>query len=191
MTKRRFLFLTGAVVGIATGAFATQSRAAETASATISSTSLGGGEFQYNLNLTDTGTTNIGTYWFSWIPGVDYMEAKPTNITFPAGWSDNITGSDNASDGNAIQYLAGTGSALTPGNTDSFSFDSTETLSQLLGASSYGNKAPETTAFIYSGAPFSDGGFEFTANAVVPEPATIGLVTAGAVGLLMRRRKRA
>jgi hypothetical protein len=191
MTKRRFLFLTGAVVGIAAGAFATQSRAAETASATISSTPLGGGEFQYNMNLTDTGTTNIGTFWFSWIPGVDYMEAKPTSITFPAGWSDNITGSDNASDGNAIQYLAGASSAITPGNSGAFSFDSTETLSQLLGNSSYGNKAEETTSFIYSQGPFSDGGFQFTVNAAVPEPSTIGLLTAGAVGLLMRRRKRA
>jgi len=187
MNIRKAFFITGVTVGILSAAIAAKSQASETASATMTSQSLGGGEFQYNIALKNTSTdgSNIDTFWFGWVPGVDFMTAKPTNITFPTGWSDNITGSNNAGDGNAIQWLGGP--LLTPGNTDSFSFDSTETLSQLLGPSPYGAKPAETTSFVYTGAPFSDGGFEF----VVPEPATIGILAIGATGLLMRRRKQA
>ena len=189
MNIRKALFVTGTAFGILSAAIAAKSQAAESETSTLSSQSLGGGEFQYNIALTNTSTTgtNIGTFWFAWVPGADFMDAKPTNITFPAGWSDNITGSNNASDGNAIQWLAGS-SPLTPGNTDSFSFDSTDTLAQLLGPSPFAQHQTETTSFIYSGAPFSDAGVQFT---VVPEPATLGLLTAGAFGLLARRRKRA
>src|SRR5579872_2635478 len=138
---RQVKVITAIAIAALSAAFAAKASAAESASGTITATPLGGGQFQYNIALTDNGTTNIGTFWFSWIPGVDYMEAKPTAITFPTGWSDNITGSNNAGDGNAIQWLGGP--ALTPGNTDNFSFDSTETLAQITGSSSYGNHANE------------------------------------------------
>ena len=76
-----------------------------------------------------------GTFWFSWIPGKDFMEVwNQADLTFPTGWSVNITGSNNSSDGNALQFLGGP--LLTPGNTDDFSFESTESLSQITGPSS-------------------------------------------------------
>jgi hypothetical protein len=168
--------------------------ATETASGTISASPLGGGEFQYNIALANTSadhtaTGNIGTFWFSWIPGHDFMEAKPTHITFPTGWSVNFTGSNNASDGNALQFVAGGGPLLTPGNTDSFSFESTEPLSQIIGPSSYTPLDNETTSFVYQGAPFSDGGELITlAPVAVPEPASAILFLIGSAGLLRRRR---
>jgi hypothetical protein len=188
MNIRKALLVTGTTFGILSAAIAAKSQAAESETSTLSSQSLGGGEFQYNIALTNTSTTNtnIGTFWFGWVPGADFMDVNPTSITLPAGWTDNITHT-GATDGYAIQWLAGA-SPLTPGNTDSFSFDSTDTLAQLLGPSPFAQHQTETTSFIYSGAPFSDAGVQFT---VVPEPATLGLLTAGAFGLLMRRRKHA
>ena len=115
------------------------------------------------------------------------MEAKPTGIVSPTGWNAAITGSDNSSDGNAIQWVASS-NLLAQGGTDQFSFDSTESLSQLYGPSSYGVAVPhlaETTAFVYAGTPFSDPGFEFQ----VPEPATISLIALGSGALLFRRRR--
>ena len=171
-------------------ALAGVSSASETASATISSSPLGGGVFQYTLNLTNTSSdsSKIGTYWFSWIPGADYMEVLPTSITQPAGWTANLTGSNNSSDGNAIQFVAGAGSQLAAGGTDVFTFDSTETFSQILGPSSLKDHEVETTAFVYTGGPFSDAGFKLTAT-TVPEPTSVALLLTGGAGLMKRRRR--
>lgn len=169
-------------------AFAGKASASETASTTITSTPLGGGEFQYNIGLTNTSTDNstIGTLWFAWIPGDFYMEATPTNVTSPANWEGNIL---SGGGGESIQWEAGpTGALLQPGSTDEFSFDSTETLSQLQGPSTKGNKLVETTSFLYTGdVAFSGTGVQI----VVPEPASLSLLALSAGGLLFRRRRMA
>jgi len=185
-------FLTSALL---TAALAGKAAASETATAKISATPIAGG-FQYNIALTNTSTdsSTIGTYWFSWIPGDDYMEALPTSVVSPTGWTFHPTGSGlnngpATGDGNAIQWVAGTPAAdLAAGSTDNFSFDSTEPLSQLQGASSYHDHEVETTAFIYSGGPFSDAGLKITAT-TVPEPATLGLLAVSGSALLLRRRR--
>ena len=188
MTNRKNA-LCAIVIGALAG-FSGSAWASEQATATISGTPIAGG-FNYNVSLTNTSTdgSQIGTFWFSWIPGFDFMEAKPTSITSPAGWNFTITGSNNSSDGNAILWQGGP--ALTQGNTDHFSFDSTETLAQLEGPSSYFSAYPETTAFIYSGGPFSDGGEKIVATAVVPEPVSAGIIALCSGGLLLRRRRTA
>jgi hypothetical protein len=164
--------------------------AAETASATISGTPIVGG-FQYDISLTNTSTdsSTIGTLWFAWIPGDFYMEATPTNVGNSAGWANNII----AGGGESIQWEAGSQPLLTPGNTDQFTFDSTEPLSQLEGPSTEGNKAIETTSFLYSGnAAFNGPGVEIVIPAApVPEPATLSLLALGSGGLLLRRRRAA
>ena len=115
------------------------------------------------------------------------MEAKPTDIVSPMGWNAAITGSNNSGDGNAIQWVASS-NLLAQGGTDNFSFDSTESLSQLLGASSYGSKPPEVTSFAYHTTPFSDSpGFEFAVQQV-PEPASMSLIALAGGSLLFRRR---
>ena len=60
------------------------------------------GVFQYHLTLNNTGTTSIGTFWFSWIPGAGFMGVSPTNVMSPAGWTDTVT------NGGASIYLAQT-----------------------------------------------------------------------------------
>jgi hypothetical protein len=164
--------------------------AAETATTSIAGTPLGGGIFQYDISVTNTSTdnSNIGTLWFAWIPGDFYMEATPTNVSNSAGWQNNII----AGGGESIQWQAGTQPVLTPGNTDQFIFDSTETLAQLEGPSTEGNKLTETTSFLYSGSTaFSGTGVEIVIPAAVPEPATLSLLALGSGGLLLRRRRMA
>jgi hypothetical protein len=195
MLRSFFGLATLAVAGLLATA---TSQGSEIATATISDTEISPGEFQYTLTLDDTGTTTLGTFWFSWVPGDNFMPVDPTSITSPAGWQDMVT-SGGPSDGFAIQWTAKMpANDLTSGKTLSgFSFDSSLTLAQLEGDSSGHPTDPVDTAFVYSGAPFSDAGYQLTARAVAtPEPSTT-LITAFAFGLialgsaLVRRRKKA
>src|SRR4051812_409943 len=44
------------------------------------------GQFTNTVTLHNTGTTTVGTFWFSWIPGEDFLPSLPANITAPPGW---------------------------------------------------------------------------------------------------------
>jgi hypothetical protein len=154
------------------------------ATATYTDMSVSPGVFQYDLTLNNMGTTTIGTFWFSWIPGAGFMGVSPTNVMSPAGWTDTITNS-----GASIQWLAAT--PIAPGTSvTGFIFDSTMTPTQFLGTFAgpgLGTGDPITTSTIYIAAPFGDPGAQITAKAAAvvgtPEPSTLSLA-AIAMGLL-------
>ena len=159
----------------------------ETASATYTVNNIVSGEWQYDITLDDTGTTNIGTYWFSWVPGDDFMPVSPISETAPTGWKINAVTHGGSSDGYAIQWEATT-APITPGNSLSgFTFDSDLSPQALAGNSSLYPTFPNTTAFIYSQEPFSDGGFGFTARPT-PEPGAMSLLGLGLGALVLRRK---
>lgn len=167
-----------------------QSKGTEMASATLSETQVSPGVNQYKLTLDDTGTTTAGTFWFAWIPGDNFMPVSPTNISSPAGWIDTIT-TGGASGGFAIQWKASSSASdLAAGSALSgFSFDSTLTLAQLEAPSTGHPADPVDTAFIYSGAPFSDSGYQLTANTAAPEPASVGLAALGLLAFIPAARR--
>jgi hypothetical protein len=154
------------------------------ATATYTDMMVSPGVFQYDLTLTNTGTTTIGTFWFSWIPGAGFMGVTPTNVMSPAGWTAMITNS-----GASIQWT--NPSLLAMGDSATgFMFDSTMTPAEFLGTfpgPGLGMGDPNTTAFLYIAAPLADPGAQITAMpaAVVgtPEPSTLSLA-AIALGLL-------
>lgn len=169
-------------------ATASLSQANEAATATFTATSVSPGVTQYDLTLTDTGTTNIGTFWFSWIPGAGFMSVAPTSVVSPSGWSDMLTNGNGA-----IQYVTTT--PITPGTSvTGFKFDSTLTPAQLEGPSSMPG-IPVDTFFTYIGAPLADPGFQGVAtpahSANAPEPATLTLasIAFGLIGCGRRFRK--
>src|ERR1700753_1111245 len=63
----------------------------ERAAATLSFTQINTTTYHYKITLNNTGTTNVGTFWFAWVPGEDFMPTSPTNISSPPSWTSQIT----------------------------------------------------------------------------------------------------
>ncbi len=97
------------------------------ASATISSVA-DGPDFKYTLTLNNAITSNsgIGTFWYAWVPGEDFLATSPISVTPPTGWTDNIT-HGVSTDGYAIQFLASSPAYdVQPGSSLTFSFVSAD-----------------------------------------------------------------
>ncbi|HEY1683317.1 MAG TPA: hypothetical protein VGG19_01020 [Tepidisphaeraceae bacterium] len=110
----------------------------ESATAQLSLVSTSGTDtspiYNYDITVTNTGTTNLGTYWLGWAPGENFLPDNPTNLGGPSGWG--ATGStsstpvithtvSNAGDGYGIQWAALGANLLSPGHSLSgFTFSS-------------------------------------------------------------------
>jgi hypothetical protein len=166
---------------------------AEMASASIAVNPLGPSLWQYDITLHDTGSTTIGTFWFAWVPGEDLLASSPSSVESPTGWTDMITGG-GAGDGFAVQWIVSPSSVLAPSaSLKGFSFESSDAPSSVFGDSVFHHGTPVPTSFVYSGAPFSDAGFQFVATAAVPEPSAWAMLLVGfvALGFLGFRRIQA
>jgi hypothetical protein len=137
----------------------------ETVTATMAIDQVDPTTFRYTISLTDTSATSpVGTFWFAWepCPCLNFLPDPPNagSITSPAGWTVNVTNS-NSFDGFGVQWVAGTGSALQPGQTFSYSFETPDTPAQIFAPSTQDPTFPVTESFVYSGGPFSDAGVGF------------------------------
>ncbi len=165
------------------------------ATATLTDTQTASGAYNYTVNLTNTGTTTIGTFWVGWVPGAGFLPTVPTNISSPAGWTELST---NA--GHALQYTT-TSSLLAPGESlTGFDFTSTDSPAQLLAtypgtATGVGAGDPDLTSFVYIGAPLKDPGEQIViaeaAPTVTPEPDSLVLTFTGfgLAGIAALRRR--
>jgi PEP-CTERM motif len=182
---------TVAMLAVACGwLIADQSRplsAAILATATITDQQIDANTYQYDITLNNTGNTNIGVFWYAWIPGDGFLHSQPTNIVGPAGWTDSVTQTY------AIQWV-NNGNAFTHGTSLSgFQFDSVDTPSQVFGLSQAFPTTPVGTSVVYIGSSPTGLNDEFVVQST-PEPSTWILCGAGMVGLLLvawRRRRAA
>ncbi len=158
--RRSLVVLLSLAVAALALALSPSAGAAETAAGVLVYQQVNASTFRYNIHLQDTGTTNVGTLWYAWVPGEDFLAASPTNIVSPTGWVAAVT-HGGSSDGFAIQWV-NTSGPLTAGNTLSgFGFDSLSTPAQLSGNSQFFPATPVGTTFIYAGAPLGDAGSQF------------------------------
>jgi hypothetical protein len=129
------------------------------------------GAFNYTLTLNNSGasTTNIETFWFSWVPGSDFMAVNPTDIVSPAGWTNQVT-HVGAGDGFAIQFVTSTG-PLAPGGSLTFTFTTTSSPATMAGDSPFFPGVPIGTSFVYSGSPLTGVSDEFVVETVTGPPA--------------------
>jgi PEP-CTERM motif len=170
-----------AIIGAA-GLAACSLHAQGTISATAALTEVGqvGSEFEYSLSLDNTGNVPINAFWYGWIRGSFDLPSVPTSIAGPSGW----TGS---ADGNSIQFGNSTGSAIAPGTTGTFTFDSTSAPTAMTTGTSDGAPTGDSIAystvagmssFDQSDPGKATGPFQPTLTSV-PEPSTIGLLVTG------------
>jgi hypothetical protein len=138
------------------------------------------GVYDYNLTLNNTGTTTIGTFWFSWIPGGDFLSTTPSSVIAPSGWTVSVF--NNGIDGQSIRWVTTTNLLQAGQSLAGFSFDSTESPDQLLlnyNGSGKGAGLPVLTSFVYIGKPLGDPGDQFVASAATPEPGSMLLTLTG------------
>ena len=186
---RSILLALGVVAALAAPAFADIS-----ASATIKLLSVTGPTnsktYTYQIDLKNTGDTQIGTFWYGWIPGYDFLTSQPTITNSPQGWFSYTTGMGPPDGGYSIQWYDYYGNTLPPGQTFQFGFSSRNSPQELSGNSPVLGY-PMQTSYVYMGAAMGDPGFQFLVPApvAVPEAGTLGVMALGGV-MLMRRGKR-
>jgi hypothetical protein len=142
-----------ALAALVTAAGVSQvARAQISATASFSSQAVTAARFHYSGTLNNTGSTTIGTFWFAWIPGYDFLPSGPTNITSPPGWTYYVEGLGG---GYSIQWTATTIAArLAAGaNLAGFGFDSPDSPAVLRGPAPSFPFYPTVFSYIYDGAP--------------------------------------
>jgi hypothetical protein len=131
-----------------------------------------GPNFDYTIALSNSSSSDsgIGTFWFAWVPGKDFLATRPLSVTAPTGWTDIITGG-GANDGFAIQFTT-TNSVyyVQPGATMDFMFQSADTPQSVAGDSKFYPTTPVGTSTVYPTTEFSDSGHTFVVTPVSPPP---------------------
>ncbi len=147
------------------------------------------GVYTYDIHLTNTGSTTIGTLWYAWNPGQNYLPTMPTNVMGPTGWNASVT-HGGSTDGYGIRFLAQTsGDYLSPNDSESgFMFSTTDSPTVLDGQSVTYSGANIGDSFLYHAGAFSDSGTQITLQ-TVPEPSDF-LLAVPLMGLLIGRRKK-
>ena len=165
-----------------------------TASAVVSSTPVGA-SFDYTIQLTNSSSSSsaIGTFWYAWVPGQDYLATRPASVTAPTGWTDLITHTPGANDGYAIQFTTNNPADYVPaGSSLSFGFVSADKPASVNGTSVFYPGTPVGTFTVYPTTPFSDSGHEFVAAPAptptpTPTPTSTPLVTVTNVQDLVKK----
>jgi PEP-CTERM motif len=202
-TNRQTACIWAAILAIFAAAMLANPTAARAAaiagSVDFTDTTSNGTTFTYNLTLNNLGTTgadDIQTFWFSWIPGQDFMPTPPTNIISPPGWTETVINA-GAGDGYSIEWHTTSGTAAAPSSSavkpgislSGFSFQSATTPTQMTGFSPDHPIYEVETTFLYSGQPELGDGVEII-SMLVPEPSSLWLAGIGMLFAWPRLRQR-
>jgi len=126
----------------------------------------GTGPYTYSLTFSDAAgaTSPIGSVWYAWVPGSDFLPGSPTSESTPTGWTATVA---SGTPGYSIQFKASSSAYYIPagGSLSGFGYQAGFSPAQLAATANSG----ESVA--YSAALFSDPGYTFTVLGV-PEPST-------------------
>jgi hypothetical protein len=158
---------------------------AQSAIATISEVTGTGGNFDYTITLKNTGTLDLNSFWYGWTTSGNNLPSNPTSPGNSLGWA-------NVLDFNSIQWQNTTSaSALAPGQSATFTFDSTSTISAITTAPS-----GESVAYTSDSIQFNQGLAGQSTSvfsptiASVPEPSALSMLAMGSAILAVSFRRR-
>ena len=181
-TAGRFL------LGLLLAAGAVGTAQAQTASGQIT---LLGGSYNYSMVVSNASSASspIGSFWFGWIPGENYLLNQLSSVGLPTGWSDNPQGGPGAY---SMQFTAlSSADYIAPGSSETFTFTSADSPTVLASDTvNYSDDNPLTTTVAYPAGLFSSGGDTFSFAVSVPEPSTWALAALGGLFLATVARRR-
>jgi PEP-CTERM motif len=145
---------------------------AQSAAGTISGIAAGGGAFDYTITLTNTGTLSLNSFWYGWTTSGNNLPSDPSSAGNSLGWANTL-------DANSIMWVNGSGTALAPGHSATFTFIDTSAPAAI-------TMVPSGESVVYvHGIDFTqnspgDSSPVFSPSLVsVPEPSSLGLLAAG------------
>ena len=164
------------------------------ASAYISVVGESNNVWTYDIHLSDTGATDLGTLWYAWNPGQNYLPDAPTSWSAPSGWSFVGVTHGDSGDGYGMRWDASSSGMLTPGaSLDGFEFstvDSPTVLDGFTTAPDYaGTGQLVGDSFVYAGAPFASASDNIIIQ-TVPSPTGIAGLSIGVFTLLLFKRRK-
>ncbi len=112
-----------------------------TATATISGVA-SGSSYDYTITLQNTGSMALNSFWYGWTTGGNNLPSSPTSAGNSLGWSNSVSG-------NSIMWTNGSGAALGPGASATFTFVSSSSPSAI-------TTSPAGESVVYT------GGIDFT-----------------------------
>ena len=180
----KFNFLSPALAIAICVAFSRISSDAQSATATISGGSIGGGNFDYTITLKNTGGLTLNSFWYGWTLSGDNLPSDPSSATNALGWANDLSA-------NSIMWQNTTSSSgLTSGSSATFSFVTTDTLSAIT-ASPVGDSVAFTTDTIQfnQGVGGLSTGVFSPAVVTTPEPSALGLFGIGLPFLTLACRR--
>lgn len=134
------IWILTAATAVAVQAMGNQARATvlEDPSGTITTVSTGA-QNTYAMTFKDASdaTQPIGTVWFAWVPGEDFLPTAPLSESSPAGWNVNAVTHGGATDGYAIQWVASSAASDIPigGSLSGFGFTTADSPASIKGNS--------------------------------------------------------
>jgi hypothetical protein len=146
--------------------------------------------YTYTITLHNTGTTQIGTFWFAWTlqpREYDFLPSISTSVVAPSGWIAPISHNATPGDLYGIEYYNISGSNIAPGGSALFQFTSNDSPATLAGPAWFSG-FNVTHSVVYIGFPETDPGFNFDVH-VVPAPGAAAIGCIAAVSLVRRRRR--
>lgn len=145
---------------------------AQSASATLSGVAAGGGNFDYTITLSNTGTYDLNSFWYGWIQFQNDLPSDPISAANSLGWANTL-------DGNSIMWQNSTGTALAPNQSATFTFVDSSTPAQITAGIS-GESVAYVGSIDFSQASPGDSTGIFSPTLVgTPEPSSMALLAMG------------